>query len=80
MVYSVRELKYFLDDVIIGSPSYETHLADLEKVFARFQAANVRMSPTKTHLCYDELIYLGFRINQEGVSITQDRVEALKRF
>ena len=52
MTHVLRGLTYkkalvYLDDVIIYSKSFDQHLLDLEEVFQRFQAANIKLKPSK---------------------------------
>ena len=58
----------YLDDFLIWSTDYNSHLDDLDKVFCRLEYYGVQLSPKKTLLCRKELPYLGHVI-EPGVGI-----------
>jgi hypothetical protein len=47
-------------------------------VFTRLAEAGLKINATKSHFCCDELEYLGYLINREGVRPTMKKVEAIK--
>ena len=57
----------YLDDFLIWSADYDTHLEDLDKVFCRLEYYGVQLSPKKTLLCRKELPYLGHDVIEPGV-------------
>ena len=70
----------YIDDLLVVSKgNFETHLRHLEKVFTRLAHAGLKVNVTKSHFCCDELEYLGYLINREGVRPTMKKVEAIKK-
>ena len=67
----------YLDDVIIFSNNFDTHLCMLNEVLDRFINANLKLQPVKCQFGMDELNYLGFKISKFGVSPNPHKVEAL---
>ena len=57
----------YLDDILIYSQSFETHLAALEQVFTRIGAAGLRLNARKCHLARDHVVFLGHVISSEGL-------------
>ena len=58
----------YLDDFLIWSKDYDTHLVALDKVFCRLEYYGVQLSPKKSMFCRKELPYLGHVI-EPGVGI-----------
>ena len=69
----------YIDDLLVVSKgNFQTHLKHLELVFTRLAQAGLKMNATKSTFCCDELEYLGYLINKEGVRPTMKKVEAIK--
>jgi hypothetical protein len=69
----------YIDDLLVVSKgTFETHLDHLEQVFTRLAEAGLKINATKSKFCCDELEYLGYLINREGVRPTMKKVEAIK--
>ena len=69
----------YIDDLLVVSKgNFETHLEHLDIVFTRLAEAGLKINATKSHFCTDELEYLGYLINREGVRPTMKKVEAIK--
>ena len=68
----------YIDDLlVVSSGTFDTHLDELEQVFTRLLEAGLKINASKSHFCGDELEYLGYLINREGVRPTIKKVEAL---
>ncbi|UYV71059.1 K02A2.6-like [Cordylochernes scorpioides] len=48
----------YLDDIIVLGKNFEEHLLNIEKVFKRLEAANLKLSPKKYKLFKKEVAYL----------------------
>ena len=70
-------LLVYIDDVLVYSPTFETHLQDLEKVFDRLIEANLQLKPSKCHLFQRELVYLGHLVSAEGIRPDPKKVKAI---
>ena len=53
-----NSLLVYIDDILIFSPTFESHLKDVETVFARLAEANLQLKPTKCNFFQKELVYL----------------------
>ena len=70
----------YIDDLLVVSKgSFDTHMIHLEKVLTRLAEAGLKINASKSHFCCDELEYLGYLINREGVRPTMKKVEAIKK-
>ncbi|MBW0557634.1 hypothetical protein O181_097349 [Austropuccinia psidii MF-1] len=52
-------LMIYIDDIIICSETWESHLSRLERVLQRIVQVNMKISPKKCHFAYSELKALG---------------------
>ena len=60
-------LLVYIDDILVYSPTFESHLHDLETVFDRLIDANLQLKPSKCHLFQRELVYLDHLVSAEGI-------------
>ncbi|KAM0042733.1 putative nucleotidyltransferase, Ribonuclease H [Helianthus debilis subsp. tardiflorus] len=67
----------FFDDILIHSPSWETHLTDLEEVFQILHSHHFKANPTKCSLGQRSIDYLGHVIDGQGVSMDPAKVSAV---
>ena len=73
-----RTLLLYLDDIIVFSKDFYSHLERLEEVFQRFRAARLKLKPSKCQLFQKEVAYLGHVVSQDGVATDPDKVEAVR--
>lgn len=70
----------YLDDIIIVSPDFKQHAALLEKVLARLEAAKLTINFEKSQFCREELRYLGYVVDKDGLHVDPEKVEAIAGF
>ncbi|UYV81786.1 K02A2.6-like [Cordylochernes scorpioides] len=58
----------YLDNIIVLGKNFEEHLSNIEKVFKRLEAANLKLSPKKCKLFKREVAYLGHIISAEDLT------------
>ena len=69
----------YIDDLLIVSKgSFEQHMDHLEQALTRLSEAGLKVNAVKSYFCQNELEYLGYLINKEGVRPTMKKVEAIK--
>ena len=69
----------YIDDLLVVSKGgFDTHLDHLEQVLTRLAEAGLKINASKSTFCKDELVYLGYLINREGVRPTMKKVEAIR--
>ena len=76
----VPNCKVYLDDIIIYSRTFEEHLIHLIKVLQRLREANLKIKPQKCEFGKQEVRFLGFTINKQGIKPNEDKVEAIKNY
>jgi transposase InsO family protein len=70
----------YMDDILIASPDFETHLSDLRKVQAILKEANLTISLKKSVFCKKSLSFLGHIIDEHGLRSDPDKLTAMKLF
>ena len=75
-----RTLLLYLDDIIVFSKDFDSHLTRLEEVFQRFRAARLKLKPGRCQLFQREVNYLGHVVSQEGVATDPEKVEAVRNW
>jgi hypothetical protein len=69
----------FVDDCLVGSPTWEQHLLDVRAVLERLQAASLVLNGEKCVFAASEVKFLGHRITSSVVSPLPEKVEAVRR-
>jgi len=68
----------YLDDLIILSRTFESHLSRLDNIFKKFRGANLRINPHKSRFALSEVIYLGHKFSREASRWTKRRSRSLR--
>ena len=75
---NVTNVDPFIDDLILASETEEQHMFDLEQVIQLILDNNLKISVMKCGFFKDSLKLLGFQINSVGVTLSDDKVEAIR--
>ena len=79
--YCMRELPgvlCYIDDILQHHADLKTHVETLELVFLRLRKYGMKLNVDKTHFCSQSVQYLGFSLDQYGVSPSHDKLAAIK--
>ncbi len=68
----------YIDDIIIFSPDFETHIRDLAVVFHRLREGNLKCKPKKCFFVRPRIPYLGFIISKNGLEPDEEKIRAVK--
>ena len=68
----------FLDDLILHSPTVQTHIKSIEAVFKAYRRANLRLNPRKCTMFSQTAEYLGHLVSPEGISPTKDYIKIIQ--
>ena len=68
----------YLDDIVVFSSEFETHIKDLESVFKRLQSASLKLQPSKCVFATNEMIYLGYLVSNKGLLPDPSKIKAIK--
>lgn len=67
----------YIDDIIIVSKDFESHLMVLSLVFDRLVSAGLVVSREKCKFCMPQLKYLGYVVDSYGIRPDTEKVEAI---
>lgn len=67
----------YLDDIVVVSSDFNSHLEDLKNVLDRLIGAGLVVSREKCKFCRTELKYLGFIVDKNGLRPDPDKVNAI---
>ena len=74
----IEDVYCYLDDVLVASKDWESHLRTLQALFQALQDYNLHAKPSKCEVGKEVLSYLGHEIRLGACSPLQDKVEAIK--
>ena len=72
-----KTLLLYLDDIIVISPDFATHLDRLSEVMRRLKSAGLKLKPKKCELLRKEVSYLGHIVSAEGVATDPKKVDSV---
>lgn len=67
----------YLDDIIVISSDFQSHLEILAQVFDRLLAAGLVVSKDKCQFCRPQLKYLGYVVDKHGLRPDPGKIEAM---
>lgn len=67
----------YLDDILVFSQNHDQHREHLRIVLERLRANNLFCKEEKCHFFTDKLLYLGYVISPQGVSMDPSKVESI---
>ena len=67
----------YLDDIIIFSETEEQHLAHIEEIFKRLEAADLKMKRSKCDFFKKHIHYLGHLISADGIRPLKDKLDSI---
>lgn len=70
----------YLDDIIVFSPSFEQHLADLRTVLTRLRNASLTANLKKCKFASDRISFLGYVITPNGLHTDPEKIRAVSDF
>ena len=70
----------YLDDLIVFSKNFETHLKHLEIVFNKFRDEGLKLKLSKCHFAKKEVEYLGHLVSESGVKPNNNKIVAVKEY
>lgn len=71
---------HYLDDVVIYSPDFESHLEHIRVVLGRLRKAGLTVRLSKVVFATQEISFLGHLVSPSGVRIDPERTRAIREF
>ena len=68
----------YLDDIIIFSDTEKEHLAHIEEIFKRLEAADLKMKRSKCDFFKKHIHYLGHLISADGIRPLKDKLDSIR--
>jgi hypothetical protein len=73
-----RYIFNFVDDLVVYSPSVESHYQHVREILGRLQQGGFTLNPDKVVFGATEIKYLGYQISEGGVSILAERIQVIQ--
>lgn len=70
----------YLDDIILATPDFESHIRLLKCIFERLAAAGLTVNQEKCEFVKPQLRYLGYVVDREGLRVDPDKVAGVMGF
>jgi hypothetical protein len=72
-------IEVYIDDVVVKSVDFESHLADLRLEFERMRRYGLKMNPLKCAFGVSEGKFLGFIVHEAGIEVDPKKVGIIKK-
>ena len=70
----------YLDDIVIVTGTFEKHVEMLKEVAKRLTDAKLMISVEKSKFCQSSMKFLGYVVDERGISVDPDKVAAIKEY
>ncbi len=70
----------YYDDVVVFSKSKEEHYKHLDLVLSALYKAGLKLNKDKCSIAVDSVNFLGFRISRNSVTLTDSKVDTIKKY
>jgi len=70
----------YLDDIIVFSRDFDTHLTRLREIFTRLRTANLKVHIKKCSIFQQRLNFLGHVLTETGIEVQPEKVEAVENW
>jgi hypothetical protein len=70
-------VKVYIDDIVVKSAEFSSHIADLPKAFDKIRRYGLKMNPRKCAFGVSAGKFLGFIIHEHGIEIDLDRIKSI---
>ncbi|GKE28572.1 reverse transcriptase domain-containing protein [Tanacetum coccineum] len=72
-----RNLKVYVDDLVIKSRTEDEVIRDIEETFKTLRKINMKLNPKKYTFGVEEGMFLRYQVNTKGIKICPDKVDAV---
>jgi len=69
----------YLDDIIVLSPDFDSHVERLEEIFRRLRAANLKLHMKKCSLFQQRVHFLGHVLTESGIEVQPEKVSVVQQ-
>jgi len=75
----MAKVAMYMDDVICVGASWGENLKNVKTVLQTLRENSLSANPSKTELAMEEIEYLGFRLSQEGVKVSERKLKIIQQ-
>ena len=72
-----RNVKVYVDDMLVKSTRETQHLDDLQKTFDMLRRYKMKLNPRKCAFGVASGKFLGFMVSQRGIEANPDKIQAI---
>ncbi|GJY88407.1 reverse transcriptase domain-containing protein [Tanacetum coccineum] len=72
-----RNLKVYVDDLVIKSRMEDEIARDIEETFKTLREINMKLNPKKCTFGIEEGMFLGYKVSTRGLKVCPDKVDAV---
>ncbi|GJU57537.1 reverse transcriptase domain-containing protein [Tanacetum coccineum] len=72
-----RNLKVYVDDLVIKSRTEDEIVRDMEETFQTLREINMKLNPKKCTFGIEEGMFLGYKVSTRGLKVCPDKVDAV---
>ncbi|GKA15946.1 reverse transcriptase domain-containing protein [Tanacetum coccineum] len=72
-----RNLKVYVDDLVIKSCTKDEIVGDIEETFKTLRKINMKLNPKQCTFEVEEGMFLGYQVNTKGIKICPNKVDAV---
>ncbi|GJT20168.1 reverse transcriptase domain-containing protein [Tanacetum coccineum] len=72
-----RNIKVYVDDLVIKSCTEDEVVCDIEETFKMLRKINMKLNPKKCTFGVEKGMFLGYQVNTKGIKICPDKVDAI---
>ena len=72
-----RNMKVYLDDMLVKSREAKTHLANLQEAFDTLRRYKMKLNLAKCLFRVSPRKFLGFMMSQRGIEVNPEKVKAI---
>lgn len=75
-----NEVFVYLDDIVIASPDFDSHIQTLTSVYERLKEAGFKINLEKCQFCRPSLSFLGFIVDHQGLRTDPNKVDCIVNY
>ncbi|GJZ47109.1 reverse transcriptase domain-containing protein [Tanacetum coccineum] len=72
-----RNLKVYVDDLVIKSRTVDEIIRDIKETFKTLRKFNMKLNPKKCTFGVEEGMFLGYKVNTKGIKVCPDKADAV---
>ena len=70
----------YLDDVLVLSPTVESHIDHLKLVLGKLEGAGLKLNIKKCQFCIMEVVFIGYNISEKGIGTVKGKTDAIVKW